>query len=64
MADDMPDYPDVVDLGGRLLAPGLIDLQVNGGGGVLFNDSPTLAALQTIVSAHRRYGTTACLPTL
>jgi N-acetylglucosamine-6-phosphate deacetylase len=56
--------PDVLDLGGHLLAPGLIDLQVNGGGGVLFNDAPSIETLQTIIAAHRRFGTTACLPTL
>ena len=55
---------DVVDLGGRLVVPGFIDLQVNGGGGVLFNDSPTVEALRRIVAAHRRFGTTVCLPTL
>ncbi|MDH5500420.1 MAG: N-acetylglucosamine-6-phosphate deacetylase [Gammaproteobacteria bacterium] len=55
---------NVLDLGGHLLAPGLIDLQVNGGGGVLFNDAPTVGTLRTIVAAHRRFGTTACLPTL
>ncbi|MEQ9562682.1 MAG: amidohydrolase family protein, partial [Woeseiaceae bacterium] len=63
-ADDVRKDPDVLDLGGHLLAPGLIDLQVNGGGGVLFNDAPTIETLRTIVAAHRRYGTTACLPTL
>jgi N-acetylglucosamine-6-phosphate deacetylase len=63
-ADDVRKGSDVLDLGGHLLAPGLIDLQVNGGGGVLFNDAPTVETLQTIVAAHRRYGTTACLPTL
>lgn len=47
-----------------ILAPGFIDLQVNGGGGVLFNDSPTPAALRVIAAAHRRFGTTAFLPTL
>jgi N-acetylglucosamine-6-phosphate deacetylase len=52
------------DLGGNLLAPGLIDLQVNGGGGVLFNDAPTVASLRTIAAAHRSFGTTAFLPTL
>jgi N-acetylglucosamine-6-phosphate deacetylase len=46
------------------LAPGFIDLQVNGGGGVLFNDAPTRTTLRRIVSAHRRFGTTALLPTL
>jgi N-acetylglucosamine-6-phosphate deacetylase len=55
---------EIVDIGGRLLAPGLVDLQVNGGGGVLFNDEPTAEALQTIADAHRHYGTTAFLPTL
>jgi N-acetylglucosamine-6-phosphate deacetylase len=47
-----------------LLAPGFIDLQVNGGGDVLFNDAPTPATIQTIAQAHRRFGTTALLPTL
>ncbi len=55
---------EVYDLGGNLLAPGLIDLQVNGGGGVLFNDAPTVASLRTIAAAHRSFGTTAFLPTL
>ena len=54
----------VVDLGGNLLAPGLIDLQVNGGGGVLFNDTPTAAGIAAIGDAHRAYGTTGFLPTL
>lgn len=49
---------------GTFLAPGFIDLQVNGGGGVLFNDSPSAETLQAIARAHRRYGTTGCLPTL
>jgi len=50
--------------GGAWLAPGFIDLQVNGGGDVLFNNSPTPEAVATIVAAHRRFGTTALLPTL
>src|SRR6476659_6497334 len=49
---------------GVFLATGFIDLQVNGGGGVLLNDHPTADSMRVIAHAHRRYGTTACLPTL
>ena len=49
---------------GMLLAPGFIDLQVNGGGGILLNDDPSPQAMRAIARAHRRTGTTACLPTL
>ncbi len=47
-----------------LLAAGFIDIQVNGGGDVLFNDNPTPESIRTIVAAHRKFGTTALLPTL
>ena len=52
------------DLGGHLLLPGFLDTQVNGGGGVLFNDEPTVDAIREIGHAHRRFGTTGFLPTL
>ena len=52
------------DLGGALLLPGFVDCQVNGGGGVLFNDDPSVATIRTIGAAHRRFGTTAFMPTL
>ncbi|WP_158802036.1 MULTISPECIES: N-acetylglucosamine-6-phosphate deacetylase [unclassified Acidisoma] len=47
-----------------ILAPGFIDVQANGGGGVLFNTTPTAEAALAIAAAHRRYGTTSLLPTL
>lgn len=64
-----PAEPSVIDLAERagpsaILAPGFIDLQVNGGGGVLFNDAPCLEAMVAIRDAHRRFGTTTLLPTL
>lgn len=53
-----------VNLAGSYLIPGFFDTQVNGGGGVLLNDQPDLAAMQTILNSHARCGTTAILPTL
>ncbi|MCL1125604.1 amidohydrolase family protein [Shewanella surugensis] len=47
-----------------LLVPGFINLQVNGGGGALFNQSPTLTTLNKISQRHQTFGTTAILPTL
>jgi N-acetylglucosamine-6-phosphate deacetylase len=52
------------DLQGGLLLPGFIDIQVNGGGGALFNDAPTARTIEAIGRAHRRFGTTGFLPTL
>jgi N-acetylglucosamine-6-phosphate deacetylase len=46
-----------------LLAPGFIDVQVNGGGGVLYNDVRSVEGIRTIAQAHRAYGTTGLLPT-
>ena len=58
--------PDIerVTLAGGLLAPGFIDIQVNGGGGVLFNDAPTVEGIAAICAAHARFGSTALLPTV
>ena len=53
-----------VDLGDGWLLPGFIDAQVNGGGGVLFNNTPDVDSLRTLAAAHRRFGTTGLLPTL
>ena len=49
---------------GAMLVPGFIDLQINGGGGVLLNDDPSPDGMGAIARAHRRYGVTACLPTM
>jgi N-acetylglucosamine-6-phosphate deacetylase len=54
---------DAIALDG-LLAPGLIDIQINGGGGALFNDDPSVGTLKTIAQAHRQFGVTAFLATL
>lgn len=52
------------DLGGGLLAPGFIDVQVNGGGGALLNDDPSVETVRTMATAHRRFGTVGMLPTV
>jgi len=48
----------------HLIVPGFVDLQVNGGGGVMLNDVQSVEAIQTICAAHARFGSTALLPTL
>ena len=53
-----------IDLAGKYVLPGFIDTQVNGGGGVLFNDSPDVDGIKTIGKAHWQFGTTGFLPTL
>jgi N-acetylglucosamine-6-phosphate deacetylase len=55
---------EIRDLGGGLLAPGFIDVQVNGGGGALLNDGPTLETVRIIAESHRRFGTVGLLPTV
>ena len=62
--DTVPANAEQVVLDGGMLLPGFIDLQVNGGGGALFNNDPSVAAIRTICAAHAQFGTTALLPTL
>src|ERR1700716_506587 len=62
--DVPPHWPQTRLPGVAFLAPGFIDLQVNGGGGVLLNDQTTVDGMRAIARAHRQFGTTACLPTL
>ncbi|MDG4882319.1 N-acetylglucosamine-6-phosphate deacetylase [Mesorhizobium sp. WSM4884] len=60
----IPSGVSLVETGGGLLAPGFVDIQVNGGGGVMLNDHPDVASIETICRAHAPFGTTALLPTL
>lgn len=53
-----------IDLQGDILLPGFVDIQVNGGGGVLFNDAPSVETIRRIAETHACFGTTALLPTL
>lgn len=62
---ELPDSDiDIVDLDGNYMLPGFIDTQVNGGGGLLFNNSLSVDDVATISAAHRQFGTTGLLPTL
>jgi N-acetylglucosamine-6-phosphate deacetylase len=60
----VPAGADLVSFEAGMIAPGFVDLQVNGGGGVLMNDAPTVEAIRTICEAHARFGTTSLLATL
>lgn len=60
----LPLNADVIDLKNKLVAPGFVDVQVNGGGGVMFNNDRSVSALTTMASGHRKFGTTTLIPTL
>jgi N-acetylglucosamine-6-phosphate deacetylase len=62
--NDIPSTASWHDVNGGLVLPGFIDTQVNGGGGVLFGDDPSVETLRRIGAAHARFGTTGFLPTL
>ncbi|WP_037308322.1 N-acetylglucosamine-6-phosphate deacetylase [Ruegeria halocynthiae] len=61
---ELPTEGRVIDLNGDILSPGYVDLQVNGGDGVMFNDDPSVETIRRITSAHRRLGVASLLPTL
>ncbi len=61
---EVSDGCERVGLLGGVITPGFVDLQVNGGGGVLLNDAPSVETLRTIAAAHGRLGTVVFLPTL
>ncbi len=63
-SEPVPSDFTLIDAAGRYVVPGFIDTQVNGGGGVLFNDAPTVSGIAAIAQAHQKYGTTGLLPTL
>jgi len=63
-AAQIPSGAERIDLAGGYLLPGFVDTQVNGGGGVLFNDVPTCEGVRAIAQTHRKFGTTGILPTL
>ena len=63
-AQSVPDSYAITTMDGGTILPGFVDLQVNGGGGVMFNDAPSVIGLTTIAEAHARTGTRAFLPTL
>ncbi|WP_170573286.1 N-acetylglucosamine-6-phosphate deacetylase [Ruegeria atlantica] len=62
--ESAPKDGQVVDLNGDILCPGFVDLQVNGGDGVMFNDDPSVDTIRRIADAHRRLGVASLLPTL
>jgi N-acetylglucosamine-6-phosphate deacetylase len=64
LRDELVAAARVRSLDGGILLPGFIDTQVNGGGGLLFNDAPSADAIERIGAAHRSFGTTGFLPTL
>lgn len=61
---ELPAECTLHDLNGGTLMPGFVDLQVNGGGGVMLGDDPSIETLRLMAAAHRRLGTHAFLPTL
>jgi N-acetylglucosamine-6-phosphate deacetylase len=61
---ERPREGDEVDLGGGVLAPGFIDVQVNGGGGALLNEAPSADVVACIAESHRKYGAVGVMPTL
>ena len=62
-AAEIPGDATIEETGGGHIAPGFIDLQVNGGGGVMFNDNPTAETIRRIAEAPRAFGVTGLRPT-
>lgn len=62
--DEIPQNMEIIDLKGKIIAPSFIDLQLNGCGGVLFNDEISLETLKVMNETNIKTGTTSFLPTL
>ena len=62
--EKIPSSVEMRSVDGGFLAPGFIDVQVNGGGGALLNDNPTIDNVRHIAKSHRKFGTTGMLPTV
>lgn len=63
-ARDIPAGMTVERIEGALVPGSWSRIQVNGGGGVMLNDHPDVASIETICAAHAPFGTTALLATL
>ena len=63
-ADHLTDDAEIIDLGGASLVPGFVDMQANGGGGILLNDDASVNALRIVLDAHSKFGTTHLFPTV
>jgi N-acetylglucosamine-6-phosphate deacetylase len=61
---NVPERTEIAKLGSGMIAPGFVDLQVNGGGGIMLNDAPTVQSIENICAAHQKFGTTSLLATL
>ncbi len=61
---ELPKAIKLIDLGQGIISPGFVDLQVNGGGGVLLNNDPSVDGIRKICAAHAQFGTTSLFPTL
>lgn len=64
IAASIPDDVETINATGLLVVPGFVDLQVNGGGGVMFNNQPDVDGITRICAAHAAFGTTALMVTL
>ena len=60
----LPAGHNIQHLPGGIITPGFVDLQVNGGGGVMLNEDQSVTALGRVAAAHARLGATSILPTL